>query len=177
MAVLPTSRFRPQGPTFPSGCHICEVEIDPETGELETIGYWVCEDVGRSINPAIVKGQMHGGVVQGLGQIFGEFIEFDREGQLLTGSFMDYQMPRAVDMPNIHTISNNVPSPNNPLGIKGAGESGTVGAMPAGLNAVCDALKPLGIRHFDMPATPARLWKAIQTAGGVDAICALAEKA
>jgi carbon-monoxide dehydrogenase large subunit len=168
---------RPAGPTFPNGCHICEVEIDPETGHLEVIGYWVCEDVGKSINPVIVKGQMHGGVVQGLGQIFGEFIEYDDEGQLLTGSFMDYQMPRAIDMPNIETISNNVPSPNNPLGIKGAGESGTVGAMPAGLNAVCDALKPLGIRHFDMPATPARLWHTIREAGGIDAIRSASEAA
>ncbi|KCZ94273.1 xanthine dehydrogenase family protein molybdopterin-binding subunit [Hyphomonas johnsonii] len=168
---------RPGGPTFPNGCHICEVEIDPETGELDAIGYWVCEDVGRSINPMIVKGQIHGGVAQGLGQIFGEFIEFDREGQLLTGSFMDYQMPRALDIPHITTISHDVPSPNNPLGIKGAGESGTVGAMPAGLNAVCDALKPLGIRHFDMPASPHRLWKAIHDAGGIDAICKPTEAA
>lgn len=168
---------RPAGPTFPNGCHICEIEIDPETGFLEPIGYWVCEDVGKSINPMIVKGQMHGGVVQGLGQIFGEFVEYDTEGQLLTGSFMDYQMPRAVDMPNVNTISNNVPSPNNPLGIKGAGESGTVGAIPAGLNAVCDALKPLGIRNFDMPATPARLWRSIEQAGGVDAIRQMAVSA
>ncbi|MEJ6596014.1 xanthine dehydrogenase family protein molybdopterin-binding subunit [Parasphingorhabdus sp.] len=161
---------RPVGPTFPNGCHICEVEIDPETGLTEFVGYWVCEDVGRSINPMIVAGQMHGGVVQGLGQILGEFIEFNSEGQLQTGSFMDYQMPRAIDMPMINTISHNVPSPNNPMGIKGAGESGTVGALPAGLNAVCSALQPLGIRHFDMPATPSRIWKAIEEAGGLDAI-------
>ncbi|MEZ5736422.1 MAG: xanthine dehydrogenase family protein molybdopterin-binding subunit [Novosphingobium sp.] len=169
--------FRPKGPTFPNGCHICEVEIDPETGRSEILGYWVCEDVGRSINPMIVAGQMHGGVVQGLGQVMGEFIEYDEEGQLLTGSFMDYQMPRALDMPQITTISNNVPSPNNPLGIKGAGESGTVGAMPAGLNAVCNALQPLGIRHFDMPATPWRVWQAIQQAGGIEALRKAAHKA
>jgi len=162
--------FRPTGPTFPNGCHICEVEIDPETGQTEFIAYWVCEDVGRSINPMIVAGQMHGGVVQGLGQILGEFISFDDSGQLQTGSFMDYQMPRALDMPMVNTISNNVPSPNNPLGIKGAGESGTVGAMPAGLNAICNALQPLGIRHFDMPATPWRVWQAIEQAGGLDAV-------
>ncbi len=162
--------FRPPGPTFPNGCHICEVEIDPETGQTEFVAYWVCEDVGRAINPMIVAGQMHGGVVQGLGQILGEFIAFDDAGQLQTGSFMDYQMPRALDMPMVNTISNNVPSPNNPLGIKGAGESGTVGAMPAGLNAVCNALQPLGIRHFDMPATPWRVWQAIEQAGGLDAV-------
>jgi carbon-monoxide dehydrogenase large subunit len=115
----------------------------------------------------IVAGQMHGGVVQGLGQILGEFISYDSQGQLQTGSFMDYQMPRALDMPPINTMSNNVPSPNNPLGIKGAGESGTVGALPAGLNAVCNALLPLGIKHFDMPATPFRVWQAIRNAGGL----------
>lgn len=169
--------FRPVGPTFPNGCHICEVEIDPDTGQSEILGYWVCEDVGRSINPMIVAGQMHGGVVQGLGQIMGEFIAYDDEGQLQTGSFMDYQMPRALDIPMIKTISNNVPSPNNPLGIKGAGESGTVGAMPAGLNAVCNALQPLGIRHFDMPATPWRLWQAIQQAGGLAALREAAHEA
>lgn len=157
------------GPTFPNGCHICELEIDPDTGLVEFLGYWVCEDVGRAINPMIVAGQMHGGVVQGLGQVLGEFIEFDNEGQLLTGSFMDYQMPRALDMPPIRTISNNVPSPTNPLGIKGAGESGTVGGLPAGLNAVCNALLPLGITHFDMPATPMRVWRAIRDAGGIEA--------
>lgn len=158
------------GPTFPNGCHICEVEIDPETGQTEFVGYWVCEDVGRAINPMIVAGQMHGGVVQGLGQVLGECIYYDAEGQLLTGSFMDYQMPRALDMPPISTIGNNVPSPNNPLGIKGAGESGTVGALPAGLNAVCNALQPLGIDHFDMPATPVRVWRAIRDAGGLAAL-------
>lgn len=168
---------RPLGPTFPNGCHICEVEIDPETGLTAFVGYWVCEDVGRAINPMIVAGQMHGGVVQGLGQILGEFIAYDDQGQLQTGSFMDYQMPRALDMPLINTMGNNVPSPNNPLGIKGAGESGTVGAMPAGLNAVCNALQPLGIRHFDMPATPSRVWKAIQAAGGLDAVRRVAKTA
>jgi carbon-monoxide dehydrogenase large subunit len=158
---------RAAGPTFPNGCHICEVEIDPETGHTQFVGYWVCEDVGRAINPMVVAGQMHGGVVQGLGQILGEFISYDSQGQLQTGSFMDYQMPRALDMPPINTMSNNVPSPNNPLGIKGAGESGTVGALPAGLNAVCNALLPLGIKHFDMPATPFRVWQAIRNAGGL----------
>lgn len=143
--------------TFPSASHVCEVEIDSDTGLTEFVGYWVCEDVGRAINPMIVKGQMHGGVAQGLGQILGESLEYDSEGQLTTGSFMDYQMPRALNLPFIETISHDTPSPNNPLGIKGAGESGTVGALPAGLNAVCNALQPLGIEHFDMPATPSRI--------------------
>ncbi|MDR7103652.1 xanthine dehydrogenase family protein molybdopterin-binding subunit [Croceicoccus sp. BE223] len=159
--------IRVDGPTFPNACHVCEVEIDPETGKTEFVSYVVCEDVGKAINPMIVAGQMHGGVAQGLGQVLGEFIAYDEDGQLQTGSFMDYQMPRALDLPNIRTIANNVPSPNNPLGIKGAGESGTVGALPAGLNAVCNALQPLGIEHFDMPATPMRVWKAIRDAGGM----------
>lgn len=160
-------QIRLSASTFPNGCHVCEVEIDPQTGQARFVGYWVSEDVGRAINPMIVEGQMHGGVVQGLGQVLGEFIEYDESGQLLTGTFMDYHIPRALDMPPIHTISNNVPSPTNPLGIKGAGESGTVGALPAGLNAICDALRPLGIDNFHMPATPSRIWAAVKASGGL----------
>jgi aerobic carbon-monoxide dehydrogenase large subunit len=169
--------IRLPGPTFPNGCHICEIEIDAETGQTEIIGYWVCEDVGKAINPMIVKGQMHGGVAQGIGQALGEYIHYDEEGQLLTGSFMDYQMPRALDIPYIHTASNDVPSRNNPLGIKGAGESGTVGALPATVNAICDALWPLGITNFDMPATPFRVWRAIEEAGGIAAVMPQKESA
>lgn len=161
-------------PTFPNGCHICEVEIDPETGQLEFKGYWVSEDVGKAINPMIVKGQVHGGVVQGLGQVLGEHIQYDPDGQLVTGSFMDYQMPRALDMPSIAIVNSDTPSRNNPLGIKGCGEGGTVGALPAGMNAICDALSPLGIGNFDMPATPQRLWRAIRDAGGLPAVSAIA---
>jgi len=155
---------RTPAPTFPNACHICEVEIDMDTGLTTVVGYWVSEDVGLAINPMIVKGQVHGGVVQGLGQVLGEFIHYDEEGQLLTASFMDYQMPRASEMPYIHTISNDVPARTNPMGIKGAGEGGTVGALSAGANAICDALKPLGIVNFDMPATPLRVWHAINAA-------------
>lgn len=154
------------GPTFPNGCHVCEVEIDPDTGHLEFVGYWVSEDVGRAINPMIVKGQVHGGVVQGLGQALGEYIHYDIDGQLATGSFMDYQMPRAADVPLMAIVSSDTRSRNNPLGIKGAGEAGTVGALPAAMNAICDALSPLGIVNFDMPATPQRLWRAIREARG-----------
>jgi carbon-monoxide dehydrogenase large subunit len=157
----------PSAATFPNGCHVCEVEIDPETGHVAVIGYWVVDDVGRVLNPMVVKGQIHGGVAQGLGQALGEAIVFDREsGQLLSGSFMDYRMPRADDMPpTLETKANEVLTPANPLGVKGAGEAGTVGAIPAVMNAVNDALAPLGIRSFDMPASPERVWRAIAEAG------------
>lgn len=151
-----------QAPTYPNGCHICEVEIDPETGHTAMLGYWVVEDVGRMINPAIVKGQVHGGIVQGLGQALGEQIIYDADGQLQSGSFMDYAMPRASDVSEIKVESNEVHAKTNALGIKGAGEGGTVGALPAIMNAIGDALYQAGVNHFDMPATPYRVWHALQ---------------
>ncbi len=155
----------PPGPTYPNGCHVSEIEIDPETGVVEMIAYTVVDDVGVALNPMMVKGQVHGGVVQGAGQILLEQVVYDPEsGQLLTGSFMDYAMPRADNFPSFDVIEHNVPSKNNPMGLKGAGEAGTVGALPAVMNAICDALRPLGIRHMDMPATPERVWQVIQTA-------------
>ncbi|MFB0921965.1 MAG: molybdopterin-dependent oxidoreductase, partial [Alphaproteobacteria bacterium] len=155
----------PPGPTYPNGCHVSEVEIDPETGVVEMIAYTFVDDVGVALNPMMVKGQVHGGVVQGAGQILLEQVVYDPEsGQLLTGSFMDYAMPRADNFPSFDVIEHNVPSKNNPMGLKGAGEAGTVGALPAVMNAICDALRPLGIRHMDMPATPERVWQTIQTA-------------
>ena len=155
----------PPGPTFPNGCHVCEVEIDPETGVAKIVRYTVVDDVGRVVNPLLLKGQIHGGIAQGAGQALCEALIYDHaSGQLLTGSFMDYCMPRADDLPAFAVGSNEVPAKTNPLGIKGAGEAGTVGALPAVLNAVNDALGPLGIRHFDMPATPERLWRAIREA-------------
>ena len=157
--------FVPPAPTFPNGCHVCEVEIDPGTGALEVVSYVVTDDVGQIVNPLLVKGQIHGGVAQGLGQVLFEEICYDDEGQLLTASFMDYAMPRASDMPRTFTITtNSVPSTTNPLGIKGAGEAGTVGALPALLSAVLDALSVFGIRDIDMPVTPERIWRAISTA-------------
>ena len=152
--------------TFPNGCHVCEVEIDPETGTVTVDRYTVVDDVGVVVNPLLVKGQIQGGVVQGLGQALGEQIVYDESGQLLSASFMDYTMPRADMMPSISVASHAVPTKVNRLGAKGAGEAGTVGALVASINAVCDALSPLGIRHFDMPATPHRIWQAIQEAGG-----------
>jgi carbon-monoxide dehydrogenase large subunit len=156
---------RPGDATFPNGCHIAEVEIDPETGEAETVAYVVVDDVGTVINPLLLKGQIHGGIAQGLGQVFGEDIRYDANGQLLTASFMDYLMPRAADFPAMVVKSNPVPTTTNPLGVKGAGEAGTVGALPVLINAVVDALRPLGIHHIEMPATPARIWAAIRKAG------------
>jgi carbon-monoxide dehydrogenase large subunit len=155
----------PEGPTYPNGTHVCEVEVDPETGAVEIARYAVVDDVGVMINPMIVKGQIHGGVAQGLGQVLFEQVAYEPDsGQLLSGSFMDYAMPRATDMPPLKVASHDVPAKTNPLGVKGAGEAGTVGALPAAMNAILDALRPLGVDHLDMPATPERVWRAIQAA-------------
>jgi carbon-monoxide dehydrogenase large subunit len=159
--------FQPHAVTFPNGCHIAEVEIDPETGAVALLRYSLAEDVGRVFNPLLVQGQVHGGVVQGAGQALGEAIVYDRaSGQLLTASFMDYQMPRAADLCDIAIETREVPTAVNPLGAKGVGEAGTVGALAAIMNAVCDALAAVGVRHMDMPATPARVWAAIHRRGG-----------
>jgi carbon-monoxide dehydrogenase large subunit len=159
--------FVPSAETFPNGCHVSEVEIDPETGTIEMTGYWVVDDVGTEINPLTLKGQIMGGIVQGAGQVLMERIVYDPEsGQLLTASFMDYAMPRADDLCGFEIGSHPVPTKLNPLGVKGAGEAGTVGAMPAVMNAILDALAPLGVRKLDMPATPERVWRAIRDARG-----------
>ena len=155
----------PDNATFPNGCHICEVEVDPETGVTELLNYTVVDDVGTVVNPLMVKGQIHGGVAQGVGQVMSEAIQYDPDnGQMITASFQDYGMPRADVMPPMNVISNEVPTGTNPLGIKGAGEAGTVGALPVVINAIVDALSPLGIKHIDMPATPERVWTAIRDA-------------
>lgn len=162
--------------TFPNACHICEVEIDMETGERGLVAYHVVDDVGTVVNPLMLKGQIHGGVAQGAGQILDELIVYDGQGQVLTGSFMDYGMPRATDLPPIHVLSHPVPTTTNPLGVKGAGEAGTVGALPAVMSAFMDALAPLGIEELDMPASPFKLWQVIDNArraAGADA-CAVA---
>ena len=150
---------------FPNGVHVCELEIDPETGEVSLLRYHVVDDVGTVMNPLLLEGQIRGGIAQGVGQLLLEDIHFDPEtGQLVTGSFMDYAMPRAADIPMMHCETNPVPTRTNPLGVKGAGEAGAVGAMPAVGNALIDALKPLGIRDLPMPATPERIWRAIREA-------------
>ncbi len=165
--LVESGEFTPTAVTFPNGTHICEVEIDPETGVTEVVRYSAVEELGRVLNPLLVGGQIHGGVVQGVGQALGEVIVHDPEsGQMLTASFMDYQMPRADDYPDFRLATREVPTAVNPLGAKGVGEAGTVGALGAAMNAINDALAPLGIRHFDMPATPNRVWAAIQAARG-----------
>lgn len=153
------------GATFPNGCHVCEAEIDPETGNVEIQSYLVVDDVGTVINPLLVKGQIVGGVAQGLGQALMENAAYDPEtGQLLSATFMDYAMPRAADLPAVGVESFPVPTTKNPLGAKGAGEAGTVGALAAVMSAVCDALAPAGVRHLDMPATPERVWRSLRSA-------------
>jgi carbon-monoxide dehydrogenase large subunit len=159
-----TAAFVPPAVTFPNGTQICEVEIDEETGAVAITRYTVVDDVGRMVNPMLVKGQIHGGVVQGLGQGLFEELTYDRTGQLLTGSFMDYAIPRADDVPFFEVDNHEVLTRVNPLGAKGVGEAGTVGALPALLNAVNEALAPLGVRHLDMPVTPERVWQAIRSA-------------
>jgi len=153
------------GATYPNGCHIAEVEIDPETGATSIERYTAVDDLGNVINHALVEGQVHGGVVQGAGQAFGEHAVYDAAtAQLLTGSFLDYVMPRAGWMREFGVYDHSVPTPNNALGAKGVGEAGCTGSLPALVNAALDALRPLGIRHLDMPLTPARLWTAIRRA-------------
>jgi carbon-monoxide dehydrogenase large subunit len=160
-----TGTFVPKQDTWPNGTHVCEVEIDPETGAVTLDRYALVDDVGTIINPLTLKGQIHGGVAQGVGQALMEQIVYDPEsGQLLTATFMDYAMPRADTLPDMVIGSNPVPTALNPMGAKGAGEAGTVGALPVVINAVMDALAPLGVRDFDMPATGARVWQAIRTA-------------
>jgi len=151
---------------FANGCAVCEVEVDRETGAVEIVGWTMVDDSGRSVNPMIVHGQMHGAVAQGIGQALTEQCVYDpASGQLLSGSFLDYSIPRAADLPPITVVSRDVPSPTNPLGVKGAGEGGTVGAPGAVIHAVLDALAQLGVTHVDMPATPGRVWQAIRGAG------------
>ena len=150
--------------TFPNGCHVAEIEIDPETGTVEILRYSSVNDFGTVINPLLVEGQAHGGIVQGIGQALMERTVYDESGQLLTGSFMDYALPRAPDLPRFGFVSLPSPAKTNPLGVKGCGEAGCAGSLPSIMNAVVDALSPLGIHHLDMPATPLRIWQAIQAA-------------
>jgi aerobic carbon-monoxide dehydrogenase large subunit len=161
-SALDTVGGIPAPASFPSGAHVAEVEIDPETGEIEVLRYVAVDDCGRVINHTLLEGQLHGGITQGLGQVLGEHVVYDESGQLLTGTFMDYAMPRADEQPRELALYDHlVPSPSNPLGAKGAGEAGTVGAIPAVANAVIDALRPLGIHHLEFPYTPSRVWAAI----------------
>jgi carbon-monoxide dehydrogenase large subunit len=152
--------------TFPNGCHVAEVEIDPETGEVKLDRYVIFDDYGRLLDPRLTLGQVHGGVVQGIGQALFEQVLFDVEtGQILSGSLMDYALPRAGDLPSFEgSLTSDFPSSANRLGVKGSGQAGAIAAPATVMNAVMNALAPLGVRHIDMPATPSRIWQAIAEA-------------
>ncbi|MCB1740359.1 MAG: molybdopterin-dependent oxidoreductase, partial [Gammaproteobacteria bacterium] len=153
----------PPPSAFPNGCHVVEVEIDPETGVVHIDRYTIVDDFGNLINPMLVEGQVHGGVAQGLGQALMENAQYDADGQLLTGSFMDYTMPRADNLPTFAFNTHPVPATTNPLGAKGCGEAGCSGSIPAVMNAIVDVLaRETGATHFDMPATPERVWSALR---------------
>jgi carbon-monoxide dehydrogenase large subunit len=160
-----TAFYDPTNFTFPAGTHICEVEVDPDTGAVQVVNFAACDDFGNVINPMIVEGQVHGGLAQGIGQALLEACVYDNEsGQLLTGSYMDYAMPRADDLPSFKVATKVTPCTHNPLGVKGCGEAGAIGAPAALMNAVHDALSAVGVKSIDMPATPHRVWSAIQAA-------------
>ena len=152
-------------PAYPYGCHVCEVEIDPDTGALALVSYAGVDDVGRAVNPLILHGQAHGAIVQGLGEAMMELCDYDPDGgQMRSASFMDYAMPRADDMPSFVTEIGETPSPTNPLGIRAGGEGGTTPALAVLVNAVVDALSELGVRHVEMPTTPESIWRAMAAA-------------
>lgn len=151
--------------TYPNGTHVAELEIDPDTGAINVLRYSAVDDCGNVVDHTLVEGQLMGGITQGAGQVFGEQAIYDRaSGQLMSGSFMDYPMPRAGWLRDLTILDNGVPSPTNPLGIKGVGESGTTGSLSALANAALDALREVGVKHIDMPLTPGRVWAAIQAA-------------
>jgi carbon-monoxide dehydrogenase large subunit len=152
------------GGGFPFGAHVCEVEVDPDTGAVELVRYSAVDDVGRAVNPLILHGQTHGAVAQGVGQALWEQCHYDSSGQLLSGSFMDYAMPRADTLPSFASAIGETPSPLNPLGVRAGGEGGTTPALAAVVNAIVDALSEFGVTHIEMPATPERVWRAINEA-------------
>ncbi|MBY0510344.1 MAG: xanthine dehydrogenase family protein molybdopterin-binding subunit [Rhodospirillaceae bacterium] len=162
--LFSSENYAPSGNTFPNGCHVCEIDIDEATGVIHFVNYTIQDDLGYAMNPLLMEGQIYGGAVQGVGQALYEQAVYDDDGQLVTGSFMDYTMPRADSSPAFDFAYTEVPTPRNALGIKGAGEAGTIGATPAAVNAVLDALAPLGITHLDMPLTPLKIWQAITAA-------------
>ncbi|SDF89942.1 carbon-monoxide dehydrogenase large subunit [Limimonas halophila] len=162
-----TAQFSEAGLTYPNGCHVCELEVDEATGHVDIVRYVIVDDMGTILNPLMLRGQIHGGAVQGIGQALLEHTVYDADsGQLLTATFQDYTMPRAADVPDFEiAFVEDIPTPSNPWGIKGAGEAGSIGAPPAVMNALVDALQPYGVRHLDMPATPERVWRAMHGAG------------
>jgi carbon-monoxide dehydrogenase large subunit len=158
--------FDPPNFTFPFGAHLCVTEVDTETGKAWVRDYYAVDDCGPVINPIIVDGQLHGGLAQGIAQALYEGVIYSEEGNLMTGSMVDYMIPGAPELPNFTLDRTVTPSPSNPLGVKGVGEAGTIGSPPAVMNSIIDALSPLGVKHMDMPALPMRVWNAIQDAQG-----------
>jgi aerobic carbon-monoxide dehydrogenase large subunit len=160
------NEFANEPPTYPNGTHIAEIEIDLDTGAIEIVNYVIVDDFGKTLNPLLLAGQVHGGAMQGIGQALMEQVVYGAtDGQLITATFMDYALPRAADGPDFVFETSNVPCTTNPLGVKGAGEAGAIGSCPAVVNAVIDALdRAYGIRHIDMPATPQKIWAAIAAA-------------
>jgi carbon-monoxide dehydrogenase large subunit len=156
--------YDPPECTYPFGTHICVVEVDKDTGQVNILRYLAVDDVGKRINPLIVDGQIHGGVTQGIAQALWEGAVYDENGQLLSGSMMDYALPKASFLPTFELGSTETPSPTNPMGVKGVGETGTIASSPAVVNAVMDALSAFGIKHLDMPLTPEKVWRAMQSA-------------
>jgi carbon-monoxide dehydrogenase large subunit len=159
-----TSFYDPSNFTFPFGAHVAVVDVDPETGTVKLLKYVAVDDVGRVINPMIVDGMVHGGIAQGVGQALWEHGVYGDDGQLLTATMMDYAMPKADQLPSFQTDRTVTPSPVNPLGVKGAGETGTIASTPTVANAVIDALAPFGVAHIDMPLTPEKIWRAVKAA-------------
>jgi len=162
-----TAKFVSPQMSFPNGCHVTEVEIDPETGQVTVVGYAAVDDVGHIVHETIVEGQIHGGIAQGLGQVLGEHVVYDEHGQLLTASLMDYMLPRALDLPALRVGHHGVPCTTNPLGVKGAGESGVAGSLPSAVNAVLDALATRGVRELDLPMSASRVWAALQDGASI----------
>ncbi len=163
-ALLAESEFEQADQTFPFGCHVAVVEVDMETGDGRLVRHVAVDDCGTVLNPMLVEGQIHGGVAQGIGQALYEEFVYDADGNPLTASFVDYGIPSIGEIPLVETVTMETPTPLNPLGAKGVGESGTIGSTPAVQNAVIDALSHLGVRHLDMPLHPMRVWEAIQKA-------------
>jgi carbon-monoxide dehydrogenase large subunit len=164
LGLSAAATFNAPPANYPNGCNVCEVEIDPETGTVEIVRFVAVDDCGRVLDSIGLEGQVHGALAQGIGQALCEQIVFDSEGQLLSGSLMDYELPRAARIPNFDTEATEIPTATNPLGVKGAGEAGCVSAPAAVVNAVLDALKPYGVEHLDMPLTSHRVWQAIRDA-------------
>jgi carbon-monoxide dehydrogenase large subunit len=157
-----TAFYDPENFTFPFGTHVCTVEVDPETYIVKILKYVAVDDCGKRINPMIVEGQVHGGIVQGIAQALWEQAVYDENGNLLTATLTDYAVPTSADVPEMELDETVTPSPHNPLGVKGVGETGTIAATPAVVNAVLDAISHLGIEHIDMPLTPTRIWEAVE---------------